>query len=91
MARRFMLAIDELRRLEPSACGDDMRLVWRAADATNLSVRVRVHGDALRPSGFDLVNLTVCGPRELRLLARQLEWYADRIERTDTALEEYDP
>ena len=91
MAKRFMLTLLEMQNLGFSACEDDMCIVWRDIGDLNIAIRTRVYPDALRPAGFELVCLTACGTRELRLLAAQLEWYANEVERQYPGVEEYDP
>jgi len=90
MAAWFMLTMERLRALHAGACDDDMRVVMRRDEPLNLAIRTRVYRDALREPGYELQHLTVRSARELRLLARQLEWFANEAERPCEPFEEYD-
>jgi len=82
MARRFALTLVQLRKLHPAACESDARVLIKDGDEWNMSIKTQ-HG--AQP-------LYVSGTRELRLLAKQLEWFADYFDRdTEDAFEEMDP
>lgn len=63
------LSMRRLRDLHPAACDTDARVLL--APDCSLSVKTS-HGT---------FPLRVCGTRELRLLAKQLEWFADHLDR----------
>ena len=70
MAKRLTLSIAKLRELQPAACESDMRVLMKDGDAFNLSINQR----------GEHIQLAHCGTRDLRLLARQLEWFADYLD-----------
>jgi hypothetical protein len=72
MAPRIGFTLEALRRMDSAACATDIRLVWRSGDEWNMGL--------LRSDGTFLQGLHFCGPREMRLLAKQLEAAADERE-----------
>ena len=82
MAKRLALSIAKLRDLHPAACESDMRVLMKEGDSFNLSIDMR----------GERVQLNYCGTRELRLLAKQIEWFADYLDAIDQPepLEEFD-
>lgn len=70
MANRIGFTLAALRRLSPSACEDDARVLMKEGDVCNLSIKSR--------GGF--FNLGISGTRELRLLAAQMIAIADHLE-----------
>ena len=68
---KVALVLPRLRDLQPSACETDARVVLDT-DTQKLSLRT---SKGEHP-------LDVCGTRELRLIARQLDWFADHIDRS---------
>lgn len=71
MARRLCLSLDVLRRLDVGACATDARVLAREGDESSLSVRTR----------FGDFNLCLSGTRELRLLGKQMMWFAEYLSR----------
>ncbi len=71
MSNRIGLSMDALRRIDPAACATDSRLVYRNGDDFNMAVWQH----------DQLVNLPCRTIRDLRLLAAQLNIFADSIER----------
>lgn len=77
--KRFMLTMGRLRDLQPDACASDVRV---AIDVDTLQLSL-VYADA--DADATPVPLKLCGTRELRLLARQLEWFAAHIDQQHEA------
>lgn len=82
MAARYRLTLEHLRRVHPLACETDLRLMHR--DGESLRYAIARPADAIS----DWVYLDFCGPREMRVLAAQLEWYAARAEEPSDTEEE---
>ena len=80
MAPWFGFTLHELRRLEPTACETDVRVIWRRDELLNIAL----HSSRDYPGCQPIVNLnSFSGVRELRLLATQLLAVADEYERQD--------
>ena len=71
MSARLGLTMERLRGLHVGACDSDARVLMKKDDETNLSIKTQ--------SGT--FNLSISGTRELRLLAKQLEWFANYLDR----------
>ena len=74
MAPRIGFTLRALQQIDPAACSTDARLVWKSGDIYNLGI--------VRHDGV-LLNVGSLHPRELRLLAKQMNAVADYAERTD--------
>lgn len=72
MAARIGFKLTVLRRLDPSACESDARVVMKSGDEHNVGI-VRHDGE--------MFNLGLSGTREMRLLANQLYAIADYLDR----------
>lgn len=71
MAPRIGFTLAALRGLDPSACATDARVVMKSGDELNLGILLH---------NGDLLNLRLCGSRELRLLGKQMFAIADHLE-----------
>lgn len=73
MAPRIGFTLDVLRRLQTSACASDTRVVWKKDE--RLTVGLWRDGRLIVQFG------PLCGVREPRLIALQLNLLADEYER----------
>lgn len=77
MARRLGYTLEALQRMHPAACASDARLVWKDGDGWNMGIVVSANNGTEQQF---IQGLSVCGPRELRLLGLQMIARADELE-----------
>ena len=69
--KRYGFTLAALRKMDPAACSDDPRLLYRTEDGCRVYVR-----DCLGDHSF----LVIHSSRQLRLLGKQFLAYADYLE-----------
>jgi hypothetical protein len=79
VAPRVGFSLLALCRLHANACATDARLVWKDGDVMNIGI-VQPRYPREDWANYFVQNLSLSGPREMRLLGLQLIAHADEIE-----------